>query len=293
MSFMARDRLYWPGGKTKCLTLSYDDGVEQDLRLMEMMRAHGVCGTFNLNPGLFGRAGRVTGGKREVSHNKLSAERVPEAYRGQEIAAHGWEHAAMFGMDTARCTHEILKSRAALEELLRQPVTGYAYAFGTNDDTIVKAAQASGIRYARTVISTERFDIPQDFLRWDPTCHHNAEKLFELAEEFLSDKPYFSFFSPAKLFYIWGHAYEFDQDDNWERMEELLELLGGRDDVWYATNGEIESYVAAWRGLIFSADSSSVQNPSATAVWLGSSFDRETVRVGAGETVRLLPKKEM
>lgn len=39
----------FPGGKKKALTLSYDDGVEQDIRLIDIMKKNGLKGTFNLN----------------------------------------------------------------------------------------------------------------------------------------------------------------------------------------------------------------------------------------------------
>ena len=55
MSFQINDRLYWPEGKRKAFTLSYDDGIEQDRRLVRMMNERKVRGTFNLNSGLFGR----------------------------------------------------------------------------------------------------------------------------------------------------------------------------------------------------------------------------------------------
>ena len=41
------------------------------------------------------------------------------------------------------------------------------------------------------------------------------------------------------LLYIWGHSYEFDQKDNWSRMEDLLKLLSGHTDVFYGTNSEV------------------------------------------------------
>ena len=293
MSYIVNDRLYWPGGRRKCLTLSYDDGVTQDLRLLEILNKKGVKATFNLNPGLFGQENTVTAGKKEVSHIKLGEEKIASAYSGHEIAAHGFLHTSMYGMDSARCVKEILDSRAALEKLLGHPVTGFAYAFGAADETIVDAVKKSGLRYARTIKSTCNFDIPQDFLLWDPTCHHNDEKLFDLLSEFLSDEPYFNFYSPAKLFYVWGHAYEFDQCDNWDRIEEFVEKVSGREDVWYATNTEIEEYVRAYKNLIFSADSDYVTNPSAISVWIGGVFDCKTKEVRPGETVSLLPKTIM
>ena len=41
------------------------------------------------------------------------------------------------------------------------------------------------------------------------------------------------------LFYLWGHSYEFDDDDNWDTIEKFLQKAGCRDDVWYATNIEV------------------------------------------------------
>ena len=49
----------FPGGLHKALTLSYDDGVEQDIRLMEILDKHGVRGTFNLNSGCWAKEGTV------------------------------------------------------------------------------------------------------------------------------------------------------------------------------------------------------------------------------------------
>ena len=45
--------MLFPETKRKVLTLSYDDGVEQDIRLVEIMKKHGLKGTFNISAGLF------------------------------------------------------------------------------------------------------------------------------------------------------------------------------------------------------------------------------------------------
>lgn len=46
-----------------------------------------------------------------------------------------------------------------------------------------------------------------------------------------------------RLFYVWGHSYEFDVDRSWARMEDFCARVGRRDDVWYATNGEIVTWM--------------------------------------------------
>ena len=43
----------FPGHRSKVLTLSYDDAVEQDIRLIKIMKEHGLKGTFNINTGRF------------------------------------------------------------------------------------------------------------------------------------------------------------------------------------------------------------------------------------------------
>ena len=41
-------------GKMKAVTFSYDDGVMQDVRLIEILDKYNLKATFNLNAGNFG-----------------------------------------------------------------------------------------------------------------------------------------------------------------------------------------------------------------------------------------------
>lgn len=284
MSLQMHDRLLWPDGKRKAFTLSYDDGVTQDIRLIEMLNQLGIKGTFNLNSGLLGQTGTARAEKAEVSHNKLAPSDIVTVYRGHEIASHGLYHSSICQTDAARCNYEILTCRKDLETILAHPVTGYAYAFGAYDDTVLQSLQNCGISYARTIQATHSFEIPGNFLIWNPTCHHDDAMLFDLADRFLDGSPSFPL---SKLFYVWGHSYEFDLNHNWEHMEKFLEKVSGRDNIWYATNIEIQTYVAAYRQLIFSVDSSTVFNPTCTSVWLGAIASDQTVEAKPGRTTGL------
>ena len=55
MSLQINDRMLFPGGKKKAFTLSYDDGITQDRRLIGILDRYRVKATFNLNSGLFGQ----------------------------------------------------------------------------------------------------------------------------------------------------------------------------------------------------------------------------------------------
>ena len=85
------------------------------------------------------------------------------------------------------------------------------------------------------------------------------------------------------MFYLWGHSYEFDTDDNWSLIEEFAEYIGNRDDIWYATNIEICDYVTAFQRLIFSADGQRVYNPTNTALYFQKG--KRLICVQQGETI--------
>lgn len=49
-----RKKNMWQG-KYKAFTLSFDDGIEQDAKLIALLESYGLKATFNLNTGLAGR----------------------------------------------------------------------------------------------------------------------------------------------------------------------------------------------------------------------------------------------
>ncbi|MCI3921292.1 polysaccharide deacetylase family protein [Paenibacillus sp. TRM 82003] len=241
----------FPGGKHKVLTMSYDDGRAADRRLVETFNRHGVRGAFHLNAGLLGEGDRIP------------AEEVASLYAGHEVSAHTVTHPTIERSPREHLLHEITEDRKGLERLVGYPVRGMSYPNGSHSPYIREMLPFLGIEYARTVHSSGSFGMPEDWHAWKPTCHHNRG-LMELAEQFaaLHKRQY------LYMMYVWGHSYEFDQQDNWDVIERFCEFIGGRDDIWYATNIEIVDYMDAFRRLRFSADGDFVYNPSAASVWL-------------------------
>ena len=76
--------------------------------------------------------------------------------------------------------------------------------------------------------------------------------------------------------------FEFTKNDNWNIMEEFCEMIGNRDDIWYATNIQIVDYNKVYDRLLFAADNTFVYNPSAASAWMKVN-DREYVEVKGGE----------
>lgn len=271
----------FPGGSAKALTLSYDDGVEQDVQLIPILNRHGLKCTFNLNGGLFAAEGTVY--PAGTIHRRMTLRQCVEAYTdsGHEVALHGFAHAHMEQLQSVEALQDILQDRQALETAFDRMVRGMAYPFGTYSDELVEALRLAGVAYARTTISTEDFAIPTDWLRMPATCHHGNPRLMELAERFL-DMPADG--QPA-LFYLWGHSYEFEQNDNWQVIADFAAKMGGHADIWYATNMEVYDYVTAFRSLVFSPGMQRVYNPSAQTVWFVHAG--EQYQIAGGESRKL------
>ena len=267
----------FPGFKRKALTVSYDDGTIHDVRMVETFAAHGIKGTLNINSAGLGK-----------KSGKLTPEALVDLIErsGFEIAVHGYNHLSLSQVEIGVATYDVMKDREVLEGLFGRVIKGMAYANGSYNDEVVKALECCGIEYSRTTVSTEKFDMPTDWLRLPATCHHKNPRLMELAHQFVEkeNEAYFWRNKPM-LFYLWGHSYEFDRDNNWELLEEFCEYVGVREDIWYATNGEIYEYQKAFKSLRFSHDEKIIHNPTSIDVYILAAG--ENVIIPAGETVRL------
>ncbi len=254
---MRFDSLLFPGGLSRAFTLSYDDGVTQDRQLAELFRQYGLKCTFNLNSGMCGH-------KFSEGVVRMEEKKFDEVYVGHELGGHALCHSALDSVGRPLMAYEIIEDKRRLEKHAGKPMLMFAYPFGTYNDEVVEQLRLAGYKGARTTVSTGSFALPGDFLRWDPTCHHNDPRLMELAKRFAE-----GFSRGPMLFYVWGHAYEFDGMKNWNVIEELCAYIADhKKDIWCCTNGELIRYVDAWKSLQYSADGSMIENPSATDVWL-------------------------
>jgi len=269
--------LRFPNFRLKAVTLSYDDGVVFDKKLIEILDDYGLKCTFNLNAGLFAK---VSGENR-----RLTQDEAVKLYANtsHEIAIHGYNHLSLGEIDSARASLDVAKDRESLESLFGRIIKGMAYANGSYSDNAVEVLKNNGINYARTVVQTGDFAIPNDWLRLPSTCHHANPNLMSYVEKFLSFQDAWN--ARPKLFYLWGHSYEFEDNNNWHIIENFAKEISGKDDIWYATNGEIYDYIKAYNSLIYSIDGSIITNLTNIDVYMN--FNGVRVVVKAGETIKI------
>ena len=222
--------------KLKAVTFSYDDGTTQDIRLIEMFDKYGLKSTFNLNSGLFGVVDKVD--RIDLRHT-VQAEQVAELYKNHEVAVHTVTHPYLTECSDEELLYQVAQDQKNLSALCGYDVMGMAYPGGGEKNHNKYVAdfirENTTIKFSRTITSTYNFDLQEDLLQFNPTIHiWEMDKLFELAHQFIELKT-----DTPKIFYIWGHSWEYDRHSTWERMEEFCKLISGHDDMFYGTNSEV------------------------------------------------------
>ena len=267
--------LRFPGGRPKVLTLSYDDGVRDDLQMCEILNKYGLKCTFNVNSANFLKA-------ENGNSYYLTFAEAKQAYSsgGHEVACHGYMHEYLNMLPASNTAYEVIRDRETLEREFDTIIRGFAYPYSAYNDDVVAALKSCGIVYARGGNDSNDFSLPEDFMRMRPTVRHARSQLMELANKFLTQKVVYA----PIMFMLMGHTYEFSRANNWNVIEEFAELMGNKEDIWYATCIEIYEYVEAYKNLVWSADMKRVYNPTQIEIWLKQ--NNESCSVPPGKTLK-------
>lgn len=228
------------------VTTSWDDGHKLDLKLAQLLRQHGLEGTFYIAPEdhEIEPTQRLTNGEIQVLAQHF------------EIGAHTITHPRLPQVTDDAAVIEITNSKAVLEGTIGRPVTSFCYPGGEYRPIHVEAARRAGYTYARTV---DRFQFavgPDPFVA--PTSIHAYRHWSDLL-----DIAHFARFNPIKtiryllnwdqlamamfdrtlhqggIFHLWGHSWEIDQAGDWQRLERVFKHIAGRPGVAYQTNQEL------------------------------------------------------
>ncbi len=230
----------------KYFTLSFDDGVTQDLKLINIMKKNDVkCCTFNINSGLCGVNSEWVGkllGDTSLSHLRFTEEQMKSGiYDKFDLAVHTCTHPSLKTYDNSPqdIIREVQGDVDGIERLTGKRPTGMAWPGGDSeytDETAKIIVENTEVKYARASTSTYNFDLPKQFMKWYPTCCFMDGRLFEMAEKFLNEKAD----DGDKLFYVWGHGYELDLKgfNSYPEFEKLVKMMKDADDVKLVTNTE-------------------------------------------------------
>ncbi len=125
---------------------SIDDGLEQDKKIVWILKESGMGATFNLNSGMFGqkdmigRIGnigwKITSAERyKKSHHfikytksyRIPKDEVRQVYEGFEVASHGWHHNDFRTASREKTKTSILQDKKNLEKIFGTAISGFAH----------------------------------------------------------------------------------------------------------------------------------------------------------------------
>lgn len=284
---MATVHMRFPQWREKVLTLSYDDGTVHDIRMVEILNRYGLKAAFHLNSAQFFPEDGVR--ERFDGRMKLSEAKALYIGSGHEVAGHALNHAPLAVLTEQEIAYEVLEDRKRLEAAFGSIVTGFAYPYGSVGEKSADVLRTCGIQYARCSGRTGNFIYPPDnWMKISSTCHHKAENLMELAKKFVELRPVYH---RNMMFFMYGHSYEFDRDNNWELLENFAAYMGGREEIWYATPGQVRAYAKAFDALERSADGHVLHNPTSQTLYFMvkglPGYEEKQLSLEPGETICL------
>lgn len=203
-------------GPTVHLVQCWDDGVHDDIALIEILRRHGAKATFNLNPGLHAATRSAPWVKTGKEIRRLARPELCSVYEGFTIANHSVSHVRPLEVDADRWRTEVVDGRKQLQDLFGQPVAGFAYPYGNHNPAVRDTVRAAGHVYARTVENARPCFPPADPMAFHPTVKFNAPDFWDAFEACCAT---------GGVFYFWGHSYELVTPSDWQDFEDKIARL--------------------------------------------------------------------
>ena len=159
----------YPGGVAKAFTMSFDDGRVRDADIIKILQNNGIKATFFIPTGMFGKSYTL------VANGDACVAQY--ANTGMEIAAHSRTHPDLPTVYEQKgeqgLKEEILDDIAALEKLFGEKVCGMSYPgappYKLYNDAVIEFLKNNNVGYSRTAATTEKFDLPENWLLWAPT----------------------------------------------------------------------------------------------------------------------------
>lgn len=228
------------------VTTSWDDGHVLDLQVAGLLKKYNLTGTFYVSPKC-----------RELKFkSRLDDQEIRLLAKRFEIGAHTMTHPRLTRVSLNEADKEIRNSKSHLEKVLGKKVVSFCYPGGEFDKKHKKIARDAGFSYARTV---RRLHIKPSKDNFAAATTIHAYKHYQDVPKILV----LSRFNPAKfwlvfndwselgklmfdkalksggVYHVWGHSWEIDNNNDWERLERLFRYISDHDGVSYVTNKEL------------------------------------------------------
>jgi peptidoglycan-N-acetylglucosamine deacetylase len=210
----------------------WDDGVNDDIRLIEILRKHGCKASFNLNPTTHHHE-RHGGFNERWKKNiqRLARSELNAVYAGFTIANHSMTHLWPTRIPLVQWRAEVYDARKELQDWFQQPILGFVYPFRDFDDATAEIVREAGHVYARTTKNATPCLPTADPMKFHPDCHFHSPEFWELYEKAKA--------SGCGVFYFWGHSYELCTEAEWEAFDANIARISDDPNAEWAELTEL------------------------------------------------------
>ena len=264
----------YPKGKKRAFNITYDDGVTQDVRFVELLDKYGIKGTFNLNSQLMQQQFEWTHPCGLVI-KRLPQDVVKELYQNHEVASHTLTHPYMHDLSEDEIMYQMGQDKYNLEQIFGREICGFAVPFSFYSETIARCAEKCGFEYARCSEERYSYQPPQNYYWWAAGAYHINSDCWRFADEFFATE------EELALCQIVGHSYDLDTENMWDKIENLLRKVAADKDTISLTNIEIVRYLKAMDSAEFYENG--ILNNSDIELWFD--IDGKIISVKPGEYV--------
>jgi len=212
-----------------------------------MLKEHGLPATFYVAPQ----------NQEFAVEDLLTLQEIRDISCDFEIGAHSMTHCRLPTISEQHAAREIVESKAVLEQVIGKEIKSFCYPGGAYTNVHLQLVKDAGYRYARTTtryafsvdkpyeagtslhVYNHRFDLWQTarFARFRP-----IKILRYLEWDSLGRAMFDQVVKEGGVYHIWGHSWEIDAHNDWERLENVFRYISANPKVKYVTNGQLEAY---------------------------------------------------
>lgn len=224
----------------------WDDGVVNDIHLIEILKKYNAKATFNLNPG-FMKPERIpscwvgVNNPRWSYHGyhggKVGQRELVDVYGDFQVASHCWNHECAGDVPDEVFLKAAVDAKKYLEDLFQRECPGFAWPCGKFTESTMKLLREAGFVYGRTCRNTDNVAGCRDTMMLASSCHFQDWNFARLYEE-----------AKAKngIFYFWGHSYEmYEYAPLWQQTEEKIRMISQDPEAVWCDVAEIAKEITA------------------------------------------------
>lgn len=219
---------------------SWDDGHPCDLRLADLLNKYNLKGTFFIPY------------KNSESRDVLNEAQIRVLDRDFEIGGHTLNHRYLTCLNDKDLNNEIVQGKLKIENIIGHSVSGFCYPGGYLNQRVIDAVRTAGFSYARTVenmvfdTGKSVWEMPTSFQFYPHSSYVLIKNMIKYPDVSklksvvmrATEKDFFRFLEKQltanigydRVFHLWGHSWEIEQYDLWDKLEQFFELLSVYSD---------------------------------------------------------------